>query len=1048
MSVETSAVQISVNVIDNTSNQVLAGVEQNLNKLGTAGLRSGAQVEEGMKRAGAGMLSATEKTRLAAEEMGVRLPRAMISLIGQSEAAQAVLSSLSTALIGFGAIQIGGMVFAAAIEGAEKLWNNYLSLNHAADEYEKTLKKQKDEDYWNSHDIETTTLRINEAKNAAESFRGVADAIHRSGWADIFSGNVGMGLGELYNAHQLAGEAVKNRERADKLSPEQERQNHEDALAHIELAHAGDARLRGEQKITAEKRKQHAINVEDASFKYSLDSNKDNPVAADAAEKEQNTKNSIADAKANAELFNLRRAQNQELAHLREQALEAGLRGTALYKAQEAAAIEELKFKDMDSVAARNAIKFRFHAEEMKRLQEQEHAIEKMRESTQLAGLTGTARIHQEERNRISEVYNPDNGLTPGQRLAEGNEIHKQTVQEISALNKSFAERVDEIVGSSASRELQGFARISADAQNEIRKLRAEAAKNGGKPEDLTRGIDAIKASEAGQIKDRDDKNRLEDERLEAQARVKFLSAEKQKTAAIQTELNERKEKYAEELKAREITQEDYNRRVLAAEQEANAERIQAAEEARKKMAGEFTSFFKGMEHPQKYLAELGDKAAGQAAASLWQRFSSSHGGAAAEGPGGIFGDMMSGFGLGKKKAPGAGAVPGMPATHEAGKSMSIATAMIHIGSASISGGGFAGGSTSVGNATVAGPGSTTLLAPGAGGSFGGGASTPAGAAFSSSRSTADMAANIGSGIAAPGGGVGPSNIAQAKGALTDVSQGFGLYKQLSKDFSGSGAASQSAAGGSMASGGFSASNVTGAAQGALGVFSASQGGGGVGGALKGAMSGAEAGMAIAGPIGALIGAGVGAVLGGLGSGKAAREYDLKTVRPRMAQDLEAYHSGGMNYLAAYSDAQSLEMDADRTTKKMGPADYRYFSNTIKPELTQFMAKLTAQEKAGRSQYSSSTAQYASGTDYVPGTGLAILHKGEGVFDSGRNERVTQAVESMSKMPVQSASMGDVHLHVHAIDARGVSQFLDKYKHNIRSAVNDSYAENSGGGLN
>jgi hypothetical protein len=44
--------------------------------------------------------------------------------------------------------------------------------------------------------------------------------------------------------------------------------------------------------------------------------------------------------------------------------------------------------------------------------------------------------------------------------------------------------------------------------------------------------------------------------------------------------------------------------------------------------------------------------------------------------------------------------------------------------------------------------------------------------------------------------------------------------------------------------------------------------------------------------------------------------------------------------------------------------------------------------------------------------------------------------------------MGDVHLHVHAIDAKGVAGFLDKYKHNIRSAVNDSYAENSGGGMN
>ena len=35
----------------------------------------------------------------------------------------------------------------------------------------------------------------------------------------------------------------------------------------------------------------------------------------------------------------------------------------------------------------------------------------------------------------------------------------------------------------------------------------------------------------------------------------------------------------------------------------------------------------------------------------------------------------------------------------------------------------------------------------------------------------------------------------------------------------------------------------------------------------------------------------------------------------------------------------------------------------------------------------------------------------------------------------------------HAIDAKGVAQFFDQYKHHMRSALNDSYAENSGGGM-
>jgi len=129
------------------------------------------------------------------------------------------------------------------------------------------------------------------------------------------------------------------------------------------------------------------------------------------------------------------------------------------------------------------------------------------------------------------------------------------------------------------------------------------------------------------------------------------------------------------------------------------------------------------------------------------------------------------------------------------------------------------------------------------------------------------------------------------------------------------------------------------------------------------------------------------------------------------------------------------------------------------------MGKLTAEQKAGRSQYTSSVAQYAFGTDSVPGTGYALLHDKERVMPSDQNERITRAVESGASLSAVHASYqramqssdarrgsggGDrtMNMNIHAIDAKGVSQFLDKYKHQIRSAVNDSYAENSGGGMN
>ncbi len=94
MAVDTSAVTIRVNVIDPTSGQVIQNVTGNLDKLGQAGTRAGAQVRKGMEEAGVGSLSAVEKMRLVTEEAGVRLPRAMIRLAAESKLASQAISAV------------------------------------------------------------------------------------------------------------------------------------------------------------------------------------------------------------------------------------------------------------------------------------------------------------------------------------------------------------------------------------------------------------------------------------------------------------------------------------------------------------------------------------------------------------------------------------------------------------------------------------------------------------------------------------------------------------------------------------------------------------------------------------------------------------------------------------------------------------------------------------------------------------------------------------------------------------------------------------------
>jgi gas vesicle protein len=235
--------------------------------------------------------------------------------------------------------------------------------------------------------------------------------------------------------------------------------------------------------------------------------------------------------------------------------------------------------------------------------------------------------------------------------------------------------------------------------------------------------------------------------------------------------------------------------------------------------------------------------------------------------------------------------------------------------------------------------------------------------------------------------------------------------------------------------------------QGGIGVYAASQGKGGAGGAMKGAASGAEAGEAF-GPIGMAVGAVVGGVIGYLGSSKDAKQYDEKTVKPRIANTEEAYHNGSMDYLSAYSDMENLQAEAFSTLSAMGPSARRYRNDNITPEIKKAEGDFTKEEKAGRSQYGESKASYAVGTDYVPETTNYLLHQGEIVTPADDAAKIRQARGGNGKMPVQSQSMGDIHLHVHAIDAKSSMQFLQDNKHHIRAALNDSFAENSGGGMN
>jgi hypothetical protein len=288
-----------------------------------------------------------------------------------------------------------------------------------------------------------------------------------------------------------------------------------------------------------------------------------------------------------------------------------------------------------------------------------------------------------------------------------------------------------------------------------------------------------------------------------------------------------------------------------------------------------------------------------------------------------------------------------------------------------------------------------------------------------------------------------------------------------------------------LGGGGFGA-NAMGAAGGAMGLFSAYQSNGGIGGALSGAMSGMQLGMSVGGPIGAGIGLIGGAILGAIGFGgrEKARVYDLKQVRPRIANDMDSYHTGSMDYLSAYSDMQALDFEARKTLDAMGGSGRGYYWDTINKEIKQAEGKLSAEHKAGRSQFTQTAAQYDQG-GWTGGFGSMatgpdsgwihaksrefVVHEQPAAEHAGALEAIRAGASNRDMARYYGASPesiasgyratmmgtgtrpqgggGDrtMNMNVHAIDAKGVAQFLDKYKHHIRAAVNSSYAENSGG---
>jgi hypothetical protein len=823
------------------------------------------------------------------------------------------------------------------------------------------------------------------------------------------------------------------------------------------------------EQITKHERElqiQSGVQAKDLIHPYTADPN--------AGKAEYDAAVAEADAKRRDADFSVGRQQAQELSEIRERALEAQLHGAALYEAQEAHAIDTLRFKDEDSIQFRNAIHAEFHAQEMKRYEEEQRAVSKREYEAGGAGFTGVAKIRFEGQARDRDILdNAAAGKYQSLNDAQRDRVSNWTATnaQILADEQAFTQKVNELVDQQTEHQLSGFAKIRAEVARQQDAFKADYEKEYGKPGSadyqshagqLSQGLSAITAGGAGQAADLARRNEQETEEIETQARAKLLSAEKQQTAAIEDEFEQRKAKYQDELNQQLISNDDYNRRVVAAGEEMQVELIDQARQAREKIAGEMKGLISA--HPLQALEEAGSKFASQAGAAIIQRAATHFGvpGGAGQSRGSIF-DRIAGLRNPDEHAE----MPGMRGGAASGE-MTLHSAVIYItGGATIAGGGggFSGGGGAGGGF---GGGFSNVWGGGGGPGFGGGpiTSAPSGAAPPS------VAGGISGGMSAPSGGSG------AMGILHNVTGGIGTARSIAsmihpggssassalepqevtlKDQIGGGSA-PSAYSQSMLGGGMTASNMLGAAGAGVGLFSAFKTGG-FGGTMGGAMSGAEMGMEVGGPIGAAIGAIGGAALGFFGGGEQARVWWLKNGRNRLQGDMLQFQQGGMDYASAYMDMEQLKYTASETLKKMGFTGERYYHDTVTGEISAAEAKLNREEKAGRSATPFSVAQFATGTPFVPRDGMAYLHAGEGVFSADQNERLTRSFEASSAAMhasyrdsmqgnaarVASQPAGNRYeLHIHTIDDKSFTDRLMDNADGVRAAHNSSFAKYGG----
>jgi hypothetical protein len=624
-------IAITIDVIDNDSSGKVGQVAANLEALGPAGQSGGAAAGAGLDQVGEHAVTSREQVRLLSEEMGLRVPRAMQSVIASSQMMSAAIGAIAPAMIAIGGVDI----LYHLGEGAYNAFEKYIMLRDAINDSNAAIARMGDaSEAALNRASEATERYIRMTQGAAKADEYGLNRVENTPFKIPLYGDAGFQNSSdamKGNVESITGESVMPKDLDATIEKLKAYETQQKGIIDIykEFEAMGDPfRVYAREVDQATQ----ALKNTDAVLRMLLDSQTDYVAEVKTASKQIDEDNK---AKADAAIAKAKE-KTDAITALENSARNAQLSGDALLEAQREEAIDSFVRKYGESREAILAIDGEYMQKESALWKQQSDEADKaMRAAQQAADQqahTGVGSIQYELSQTLGEIdQKQSKGMQPGYANDERDAANQTSNTKILAAQKEFEDQMAQIGRHGDDQQIEGYARIAEKADESLKKVNAAWTAY----EDKVRGaagltVDEERAKDAeilalnqnmlremGQLHDRTMEQIGKEEEQTAryslaewqqtqlrivddyQDRVrKIQDLQNQQDAALDADMKGHAANVVADQQAEVMAAQDADAQMLAARRQMNAAMQQSDEETRDKLASGLQSLFS---HPEQF---------------------------------------------------------------------------------------------------------------------------------------------------------------------------------------------------------------------------------------------------------------------------------------------------------------------------------------------------------------------------------------------------------------------------------------------------------------